>query len=203
MLGNRWLGDSEAFWPIYKKATEKPYGYLLADHHPRTDDNSVSYPSLDRRSWTSHRIATSSKEEKCFKISFRCWDGRRQRGGGKLEDWSKSCTTCTNQLRARWNQHRADTQRRLKNETAKWHEGTSPLKWKWDKPNPSLSERPMEKGRQTQFKAKNAFKPGIPRPQLNKGTKRALAAGVHGGGSLGPARGFFDRQVIKKRNKKK
>ena len=38
MLGNRWLGDSEAFLPIYKKATEKPYGYVLADHHPRTDD---------------------------------------------------------------------------------------------------------------------------------------------------------------------
>ena len=38
MLGNRWLGDSEAFWPVYKRATEKPFGYLLTDHHPRTDD---------------------------------------------------------------------------------------------------------------------------------------------------------------------
>ena len=37
-LGNRWMGDSRGFWELYKKATEQPYGYLLIDNHPRTDE---------------------------------------------------------------------------------------------------------------------------------------------------------------------
>lgn len=37
-LGNRWLGNSQAFWELYQKATQKPFGYLLIDHHPRTDE---------------------------------------------------------------------------------------------------------------------------------------------------------------------
>lgn len=37
-LGNRWMGDSQGFWELYKKATERPYGYLLVDNHPRTDE---------------------------------------------------------------------------------------------------------------------------------------------------------------------
>ena len=135
-------------------------------------------------------------------MSFHRRDGRRQRGGGKLEDWSKSRATRTHQLRARWNQQRADTQQRLQNETAKWREGTRHLKWKWENPNPSLSERLMEKGRQTQFKAKNAFKPGIQRPKLNTGTKRALAAGAVGG-VLAPLVGSVIAKAIKKKKKKK
>ena len=63
-----------------------------------------------------------------MKMSFRRRDGRRQRGGGKLGDWSKSRATRTHQLRARSNQQRADKQRRLQNETAKWREGTRHLK---------------------------------------------------------------------------
>lgn len=37
-LGNRWLGDSQAFWEIYKRATDNPYGYLVVDNHPRTPE---------------------------------------------------------------------------------------------------------------------------------------------------------------------
>lgn len=37
-LGNGWLGDSRAFWQMYKKATHRPFGYLVIDHHPRTDE---------------------------------------------------------------------------------------------------------------------------------------------------------------------
>ena len=37
-LGNRWLGDSQAFWQLYQKATHQPFGYLVIDHHPRTDE---------------------------------------------------------------------------------------------------------------------------------------------------------------------
>ena len=37
-LGNRWMGDSQAFWELYKKATAQPYGYLLIDNHPRSDE---------------------------------------------------------------------------------------------------------------------------------------------------------------------
>ena len=33
-LGNRWLGDSLAFWQMYQKATQQPFGYLVIDHHP-------------------------------------------------------------------------------------------------------------------------------------------------------------------------
>ena len=37
-LGNRWMGDSQAFWELYKNATAKPYGYLLIDNHPRSEE---------------------------------------------------------------------------------------------------------------------------------------------------------------------
>ena len=37
-LGNRWLGDSRAFWEVYQQATHRPFGYLVIDHHPRTDE---------------------------------------------------------------------------------------------------------------------------------------------------------------------
>jgi len=37
-LGNRWLGDSQAFWQMYQKATHQPFGYLVIDHHPRTKE---------------------------------------------------------------------------------------------------------------------------------------------------------------------
>ena len=36
-LGNRWLGDFNSFFQIYKRATSKPFRYLLVDNHPRTD----------------------------------------------------------------------------------------------------------------------------------------------------------------------
>ena len=35
--GNRWVGDSQAFWQVYQQATHRPFGYLVIDHHPRTD----------------------------------------------------------------------------------------------------------------------------------------------------------------------
>lgn len=38
-LGNRWTGDSKSFFGVYQKATERPYGYLVVDHHPRTDES--------------------------------------------------------------------------------------------------------------------------------------------------------------------
>ena len=37
-LGNQWLGNSQAFWQLYQKATQTPFGYLVIDHHPRTDE---------------------------------------------------------------------------------------------------------------------------------------------------------------------
>lgn len=37
-LGNRWLGDSQAFWQLYKKATDRPFGYLVVDNHPMTEE---------------------------------------------------------------------------------------------------------------------------------------------------------------------
>jgi len=37
-LGSRWLGDSRAFWQMYEKATRRPIGYLVIDHHPRTEE---------------------------------------------------------------------------------------------------------------------------------------------------------------------
>lgn len=37
-LGNWWLGDSTSFLEIYKRATSKPFGYVLVDNHPRTDE---------------------------------------------------------------------------------------------------------------------------------------------------------------------
>ena len=37
-LGNRWTGDSKSFFHVYQKATEKPYGYLVVDHHPQTPE---------------------------------------------------------------------------------------------------------------------------------------------------------------------
>ena len=134
-------------------------------------------------------------------MSFRRRDWRRQRGRGMLEDFSKSRVTRTNQIRARWNQQRADTHRRLQNETAKWREGARHLQWKLENPNPSLRERVMEKGRQTQFKAKHAFQPGIQRPKLNAGTKRALVAGAMGG-VLAPLAGSLIAKAIKKKKKK-
>ena len=129
-------------------------------------------------------------------MSFRRRDWRRQRG--MLEDFSKSCATRTNQIRARWNQQRADTHQRLQNETAKWHEGACHLHWKLEKPNPSLSERVMQKGRQTQFKSKHAFQPGIQRPKLNAGTKQALVAGVMGD-VLAPLADSLIAKAIKKK----
>lgn len=37
-LGNRWTGDAAGFFQVYQKATEKPYGYLVVDHHPQTPE---------------------------------------------------------------------------------------------------------------------------------------------------------------------
>lgn len=37
-LGNQWTGDSQSFFEMYGKATEKPYGYLVVDHHPQTPE---------------------------------------------------------------------------------------------------------------------------------------------------------------------
>ena len=37
-LGNKWLGNSQAFWQLYQKNTQNPFGYLVIDHHPRTDE---------------------------------------------------------------------------------------------------------------------------------------------------------------------
>lgn len=92
--------------------------------------------------------------------------------------------------------------RRLQNESGKLREGARHLQWMLENPNPNLGERIVEKGRQTQFKAKNAFKPGIKRPKLKAGTKRALVAGAMGG-VLAPVVGTLVAKAIKKTKKKK